>query len=127
MNKLILVLVGIIGLGGAGFFAIKTISDSSYGAPNAANGETAYLANCAVCHGEQGRGDGLASHAMSVKPDDIYLELTSPFGFNAELIDSVLNGDNGQNGTMPAFKGVLTEKDIVDIFGYIASINNNQT
>lgn len=126
MNKLFMVVLGVVGIGGTGLFATKIISDSLYGTPNAANGETAYLANCVVCHGERGRGDGRSSHAMSVKPDDIYLELTNPFGFKAELIDSVLDGDNGQNGTMPAFKGILTKKDIVDIFGYIVSINKHQ-
>ena len=127
MNRLILVFVGIVGIGGAGFFAMNAISDASYAAPDVANGKTAFLDYCLVCHGEKGRGDGPASHAMSVKPDDIHRELANPFGLKAELIDSVLNGDNGQNGTMPAFKGVLTEKEIVDIFGYIASINKQET
>ena len=127
MSKLVLMLVGIIGIGGTGFFAVKAISDSSYGAPDIANGKTAFLANCVVCHGEQGRGDGPASHTMTVKPDDIYQELTNPLGFKAELIHSVLNGDNGQNGMMPAFKGILTEKELVDIFGYIASINKQKS
>lgn len=123
MNKTVLTLIGITGFGCAGFFTVKGINDASYEPPNVANGKTAYISNCLLCHGEQGRGDGIASHAMPIKPDDIYKELTNPFGFKAELISSVLNGDNGQDGTMPAFNETLTEKEIVDIFGYIVSVN----
>ena len=127
MTKKIMTFIGILVLIPTAFFAAKGISDSSYDAPDVTVGETAYLANCLACHEERGRGDGPASHAMPVKPDDIYQELTNPFGFKAELIDSILTGDNGQDGTMPAFKGVLTEKEIVDIFGYITSINTEGT
>lgn len=125
MDKFILTLFVIIGLGMASFyaFAMKAISDSSYDTANLTQGKTAYVSNCIVCHGDQGRGDGPASDAMAVKPDNIYLELINPFGFKAELIGSVMNGDNGQNGTMPAFKEVLSKKEIVDIFAYIISLN----
>ena len=67
----------------------------------------------------------MASLSMTVKPDNIYQELKNPFGFKTELIDSVLNGDNGQGGTMPAFKDILNEKEINDIFGYIININES--
>ena len=127
MKKLILVCLGIMSFSGAGFLVAKAVNESFYTRADVSHGKAMFAANCAVCHGEQGRGDGPASHAMAVKPDDIYKELTNPFGFKAELIDSVLSGDNGQDGTMPAFRGVLTEQDIVDIFGYVASVNQPQT
>lgn len=123
MKKLIITLVGAIGLLYAGFLAAKYISDSSYGTADLVNGEETYAANCLACHGEKGLGDGPVSHTMTVKPDNIYLELTNPWGFKAELIASVLEGDNGQDGSMPAFKQVLSESDINDIFGYIVDIN----
>ncbi|GAM74444.1 hypothetical protein JCM19241_5640 [Vibrio ishigakensis] len=65
----------------------------------------------------------MVAQSLEVKPDNIHAELTNSFGMKFELIDSVLQGDNGQNGVMPAFKDTLTEKDVNDIFEYIKSIN----
>ena len=76
-----------------------------------------------ACHEEKGLGDVVAAQTMVIKPDNIYQELTNPLSFKAELIQSVLEGDNGQNGNMPALKEILTETDINDIFGYVASLN----
>ncbi|NEQ69085.1 MAG: cytochrome c [Symploca sp. SIO2D2] len=123
MTKYIIMLVSITVLSVASFFLAKNISDSSYGSPDLANGRELYQVNCMACHGEKGIGDGIASVSMSVKPDSIYEEIKNPFGFKAELIHSVLNGDNGQGGTMPAFKKILSAEDINDIFGYILEVN----
>lgn len=110
-------------IAGAGWFALKAVSDLSDGPADITSGKQAYVDNCMACHGVKGNGDGPASVAMLVKPDDIYQELTNPFGLKAELIDSVLTGDNGQDGSMPAFDAVLDAREINNIFGYIASIN----
>ena len=92
-------------------------------AAESAEGELLYRVHCLACHGDRGHGDGLASEAMTVKPDNIYEELTNPFGFKAELIDSVLSGDNGQGGNMPAFEALLSKGDVNDVFGYILQVN----
>ena len=93
--------------------------------PDVANGERLYTTHCLTCHGTKGTGDGVTATAMMVKPDNMYDELVNPFGLKAELINSVLEGDNGQGGIMPAFKPVLTATDINHIFGYITHINEN--
>ncbi|MGF1684002.1 c-type cytochrome [Photobacterium minamisatsumaniensis] len=115
--------IGIIIISASGFFGLKTYTNSQFGEPNLANGKAHFANNCAVCHGNKGLGNGVMANNLAVSPDNIYEELTNPFGFKSELISSVLSGDNGQNGLMPAFKGILSEKDINDIFGYIESIN----
>ena len=43
-----------------------------------------------------------------------------------ELIESVLSGDNGDGGQMPAFKEMLSGKDVFDIFAYITYINQSK-
>ena len=105
------------------FLAMQFCTDNMYGEPNLTNGKDKYMNNCASCHGERGHGDGIVATTLKVSPDNIYQELTNPFGFSYELINSVLNGDNGQEGLMPAFKGVLSEKDVNDIFGHVKSVN----
>ncbi|MGR5151981.1 c-type cytochrome [Photobacterium swingsii] len=106
-----------------GFFGFKAWSDNQYGEYNLTNGKSKFIANCAVCHGNKGLGDGIASGTLTISPDNIYDELKNPFGLKQELISSVLDGDNGQGGLMPAFQTTLTEKDVNDIFGYIESVN----
>ena len=125
MKNVILTSAGIIFFGIASFFITKNVSDSFYSSPNLANGKKAYIAYCLECHGQKGLGNGVVSVSMTVKPDSIYQELSNPFGFKAELINSVLSGDNGQGGVMPAFNGTLTETDVNDIFGYIVTINQS--
>jgi mono/diheme cytochrome c family protein len=77
--------------------------------PDLNNGKTVYTANCASCHGSDGKGTGgsekknVASVAASNK---------------ASAIDQVVSGGDG----MPAYDG-LTNQQIADVIGYLASLN----
>ena len=122
-KRITLLYAGIALISAAGWFAFKPMSDYSADPAVLARGKQAYVENCVTCHGLKGHGDGVASLSMQVKPDNIYQELKNPLGLKAELIDSVLSGDNGQDGTMPAFNTVLNEREVNDIFAYIVSIN----
>lgn len=82
-------------------------------------GESSYKTLCVSCHGELGHGDGIAGKALPEQPSNIYEGLNSWFETEAELIDTVLNGNEG----MPAWNSVLNEKDVQDIFAYIEKIN----
>ena len=124
MKKIIFIPVLCV-LGFGGFFTSKLLVNLYLGTPDITNGQTKYQTYCLACHGDKGHGDGVASAALTVKPDSLVEELSNPWGFKLELIYSVLDGDNGQDGLMPAFKGTLTKKDINDIFGYIENINQS--
>ncbi|MGL6315543.1 c-type cytochrome [Vibrio sp. WXL103] len=124
MNTASKTLVALALVGAAVAGGVKYYPEIRYGAPDLANGQTQYVDNCAACHGNRGLGDGLVSASLSVSPDSIYDELNNPWGLKLELMGSVLDGDNGQGGMMPAFRGVLSEQDIHDIFGYIESVND---
>lgn len=120
-----LLLIGVLVLTCAEFFYLKAFSDELYGPPNLSNGETVYINNCAACHGDKGLGDGVASASLTIKPDNIHQELRDLFSFKAELINSVLDGDNGQGGVMPSFRESLSPEQINDVFGYILHINKS--
>lgn len=123
MKKILsIVIVAILSITGL-FMAAQSITNYSLGTANIENGKEKYQMYCITCHGAQGHGDGIASAALTVKPDNLIAELNNPIGFKLELVNSVLEGDNGEGGLMPAFKGTLTKEDINDIFGYIESIN----
>ncbi|RTZ13760.1 cytochrome c [Vibrio aquaticus] len=82
-------------------------------------GEQNYKTLCIACHGEKGHGDGIAGKALSEKPSNINDGLNSWFESEAELIDTVLNGNEG----MPAWKSILTADDVKDIFAYVKKVN----
>jgi len=125
MKKFALYTIVLITLSVCGLFTFKFYSDNQYGEPDLANGQIKFNLNCRSCHGEKGLGDGIIANSLIVSPDNIYSELTNPFGLKLELINSVLEGDNGQDGVMPAFKKTLSAADVNDIFAYIKSINES--
>ncbi|WP_244204759.1 c-type cytochrome [Vibrio rhodolitus] len=64
----------------------------------------------------------MAAQTLSEQPSNIYQELNSWFESEAELIDTVLNG----NEEMPAWKSVLNQQQVKEIFAYIESINQTK-
>ena len=82
-------------------------------------GKQNYQNLCSSCHGDLGHGDGPASKALSEAPSNINDGLNSWFETETELIDTVLNGNEG----MPAWGSVLSEQQVKDIFVYIREIN----
>ena len=80
-------------------------------AADISNGSRIYAGNCEICHADNGRGtvpdapdfrfgDGL------IKPD-------------TELFKTISSGKR----LMPGFQGMLNERDILDVIGYIRSLN----
>ena len=83
-------------------------------APQAADsfkGKQLYTANCAVCHGVTGksaipgapnldRGDGM------LRPD-------------FTLLAAIRSGKNA----MPAFQGIMTDRDIMDVIAYMRTLH----
>lgn len=87
---------------------------------NVANGKQKYEALCISCHGSMGHGDGVAANALPNEPADIAQKINKPFKTPTQIANKVLAGKIDEG--MPAFKGVLTEKDAIDILAYVQSI-----
>jgi mono/diheme cytochrome c family protein len=72
-------------------------------------GEELFLEHCAVCHGEEGRGDGPAAKGMNPPPAD-FLDLehsrTYKVGEKFWIVSEGL-----PNMGMPSFRDVLTEDE----------------
>lgn len=114
-------IVAVIAL--AMFSGAKLYDHYVFGSANLVNGKEQYAEHCIGCHGVKGHGDGILAAGLDVPADNIFEELGNPFGFKQELVDSVYVGDNGQQGQMPAFEGVLSRRDINDALEYIRSVN----
>ena len=101
-------------------FAVTTLA----GAQNAAEGKKLYASYCSTCHGENGKGDGVAASAFPVKPTDhtngtIMNQISDQF-----LHEIISRGGSavGKSSFMPAWGSALDEKQIRDLITYLRSI-----
>ena len=83
-----------------------------------AHGKQIYMARCALCHGPEGKGDGPAAAGLNPKPrnhtDGTYMRSRT----DDQLLEVIHNGKGG----MPAWKGVLTEKEMQDVLKYVRTL-----
>ena len=83
------------------------------------DGRTAYMENCASCHGVDGKGDGPAARGLTVAPPDLTTIAARNGGvFPVDQVMSTIDGlDRGQHfsAAMPEFgAGDLGETVIVE-------------
>jgi len=81
-----------------------------------AGGESLYAANCQVCHASPATGGERQFDAPRHDADGhTWHHADRP------LVEWVLDGVPGGSGVMPAFRGRLTEAEVVSIIAYIKS------
>ena len=85
-------------------------------AESIARGRELFEKDCAVCHGAEGRGDGVA--ALPERPDDLSRLAPPPVFPDGVVAYRIINGVN----MMPAFKSVLSENEIWDLLNFIRSL-----
>jgi mono/diheme cytochrome c family protein len=100
------------------------IGGSSAWSQNQAEGRKLYTAYCTSCHGDKGKGDGVAAGSLPVRPKDhtdgaTMNQLTDQF-----LGDVITKGGGamGKSGFMPAWGSSLNEKQVRDIVAYIRTL-----
>jgi mono/diheme cytochrome c family protein len=83
-----------------------------------ARGRQLFQKNCAVCHGAEGRGDGVAASGLSKRPEDLSRIAPPPIFPDGVVAYRIIHGKR----TMPAFGQVLSENEIWDLMNFIRSL-----
>ncbi|NRA47441.1 MAG: c-type cytochrome [Oligoflexales bacterium] len=83
---------------------------------DSANGKKLYTQHCQQCHGVSGKGDGVAAKDMETKPADLS---SNSFHHKRHFFFFI---SEGTNTGMPAWKSVLSQKEIFDLIAYIKTL-----
>ena len=87
-------------------------------------GKRIYRENCAPCHGESGRGDGVGARSLPVRPADHTNASAMNSRSDVFLRDVIAKGGKvmGLSAFMPAWQGIFKNKEIEDLVAYIRSL-----
>jgi mono/diheme cytochrome c family protein len=88
-------------------------------AGSADSGKVIYMRICSVCHGNSGKGDGVAAGGLAVRPADHTSALVqaAPDG---QLFWELTNG----HAPMPAYKAILTDKQRWQVVCFIRTLKS---
>ncbi|HEY5328092.1 MAG TPA: cytochrome c [Mucilaginibacter sp.] len=82
-----------------------------------ADAKTLYVANCAPCHGNKGKGDGPAAAALNPKPAD-----HSSARVQSETDGSLYWKLSEGHNPMPSYKKILTDQQRWELVDYIRTL-----
>ncbi|HEY7031352.1 MAG TPA: copper resistance protein CopC [Thermomicrobiales bacterium] len=88
-------------------------------------GQEIFAANCAVCHGATGRGDGPAAAGLNppYPPPADFQTAHARSHYDGEFFNWIKNGK--PNTAMPAFGDKLNDQDVWNVINYLRWIQQN--
>ncbi|OGW49990.1 MAG: hypothetical protein A2Z50_02180 [Nitrospirae bacterium RBG_19FT_COMBO_42_15] len=87
---------------------------------DAAKGKTVFAANCAMCHGDAGKGDGAAGAALTPKPRNFADKALMSKKTDDDLFKVVTKGS--PNTGMAPYEKMLSEDDRWNAIAFIRSL-----
>ena len=84
----------------------------------AVQGKITYLKYCAPCHGDKGKGDGVAAAGLSKSPAD-HTSAVIQKQTDGAFYWMIMAGNN----PMPNYKGVLTNNQVWELVDYIRTLS----
>ena len=83
-------------------------------------GQTLFSTNCALCHGQTGKGDGPVGVTLNPRPADLTQHAIVGIHTDAQLFEWITNGFPGSR--MPAFKSALSDTERWHLVNFIRSL-----
>jgi copper transport protein len=100
--------------------SLERINPIPLNAESIAAGQTLFSTNCALCHGQTGRGDGPVGLSLNPRPADLTQHAVVGIHTDAQLFEWITNGFPGSR--MPAFKSTLSDTDRWNLVNFIRSL-----
>lgn len=88
------------------------------GVPAGDVGARVFAARCALCHGPDGHGDGVASKGLNPKPRNFHDVAYMSTRTDAQLLEVIHNG----KGAMPRWQGQLSDDEIKAVLAHVRSL-----
>jgi mono/diheme cytochrome c family protein len=85
----------------------------------AAQGKALYAANCARCHGPEGKGDGPDATYAADLTDDLRIELNTEGVLFYKIWNGRIKEGKGPTEDMPAFQGRLARDQVWTLVEYL--------
>ena len=103
-------------------------SPTEFAATAIAHGAKLFAANCTLCHGTKGRGDGPAAKSLPTPPADLTAEHFWAHS-DGELFWYISHGFEAPNGgiAMPGFDGRLSSEARWDLIDYLRAHNAGES
>ena len=122
MDRIILTLVALAALVA---FALPVAAQAA----DAEAGRPVFEANCASCHGPEGRGDGPVAIALNPKPRD-FSEANFQYdtdedgeaGTDVDIKNLITNGAAAYGGNVMMAPVALSDEDIANVIAFIRSL-----
>jgi mono/diheme cytochrome c family protein len=89
-----------------------------------AHGKQLFQTSCAMCHGVEGKGDGVAGAGLNPKPRNLVEGKWKKGGTSLGLFDVLQNGIAG--GSMASWKASIKKNDRWALVAFIRSITQNK-
>jgi len=81
-------------------------------------GKKIYDTNCSICHGANGKGEGILTKVYDMQPADHTNASTMNLMSNEKIYSIISSGTAGAK-LMPGWKDILSENDIQNVISYI--------
>lgn len=113
--------LAILGSLAVGMMPLASATASAAKPANLAAGKATFQANCMICHGTTGRGDGLAAAGLNPKPANFTDAARMSASNEARQFKTIRGGgaSTGLSAAMPAFEETLSDDQIRDVLAYV--------